>query len=65
MPTGKIKVNARFKRQLLRILKIIIPRWNCRATWVLLLHTTFLVLRTAAGRGALAPAAHDLHGGSL
>lgn len=35
-----------FFRQLSAIFKILIPYWNCKEVGILLLHSTFLVLRT-------------------
>ncbi|KAG0046415.1 hypothetical protein BGZ83_008428 [Gryganskiella cystojenkinii] len=42
----KVGVNKEFFRQIESIFKILIPRLHCKETLILVLHTTFLVLRT-------------------
>ncbi|KAF9362508.1 hypothetical protein BGX34_006010 [Mortierella sp. NVP85] len=42
----KVGVNKEFFRQIEAIFKILIPRLRCKETMILMLHTTFLVLRT-------------------
>ncbi|KAK3838500.1 MAG: ABC transporter transmembrane region 2-domain-containing protein [Linnemannia elongata] len=42
----KVGVNKEFFRQIEAIFKILIPRLHCKETMILILHTTFLVLRT-------------------
>lgn len=42
----KVGVNKEFFRQIEAIFKILIPRLHCKETFILVLHTTFLVLRT-------------------
>ncbi|KAF8937251.1 hypothetical protein BGZ58_003029 [Dissophora ornata] len=42
----KVGVNKEFFRQIESIFKILIPRLHCKETFILILHTTFLVLRT-------------------
>ncbi|KAF9584385.1 hypothetical protein BGW38_006648 [Lunasporangiospora selenospora] len=42
----KVGVNKEFFRQIEAIFKILIPRLRCKETIILVLHTTFLVLRT-------------------
>ncbi|KAF9961331.1 hypothetical protein BGZ70_008304 [Mortierella alpina] len=42
----KVGVNKEFFRQIEAIFKILIPRLHCKETLILILHTTFLVLRT-------------------
>ncbi|KDN38098.1 putative peroxisomal half ABC transporter [Tilletiaria anomala UBC 951] len=42
----KVGVNKEFFRQLQAIFRIIIPRWHCKESYIFLLHTSFLVLRT-------------------
>ncbi|KAF9336519.1 hypothetical protein BG006_008320 [Podila minutissima] len=42
----KVGVNKEFFRQIEAIFKILIPKLHCKETFILVLHTTFLVLRT-------------------
>ncbi|KAG0318880.1 hypothetical protein BG000_004043 [Podila horticola] len=42
----KVGVNKEFFRQIESIFKILIPKLHCKETFILVLHTTFLVLRT-------------------
>lgn len=42
----KVGVNKEFFRQIEAIFKILIPKLHCKETMILILHTTFLVLRT-------------------
>lgn len=42
----KVGVNKEFFRQIEAIFKILIPKLRCKETFILVLHTTFLVLRT-------------------
>ncbi|KAI1321592.1 hypothetical protein EDD11_003072 [Mortierella claussenii] len=42
----KVGVNKEFFRQIEAIFKILIPKLHCKETLILILHTTFLVLRT-------------------
>ncbi|KAF9903315.1 hypothetical protein EC991_003961, partial [Linnemannia zychae] len=42
----KVGVNKEFFRQIEAIFKILIPKLHCKETLILVLHTTFLVLRT-------------------
>ncbi|KAF9569974.1 hypothetical protein EC968_002375 [Mortierella alpina] len=42
----KVGVNKEFFRQIEAIFKILIPKLHCKETFILILHTTFLVLRT-------------------
>ncbi len=42
----KVGVNKEFFRQLRAIFRILIPRWHCKESYIFLLHTFFLVLRT-------------------
>ncbi|KAF9408096.1 hypothetical protein BGZ94_002451, partial [Podila epigama] len=42
----KVGVNKEFFRQIEAIFKILIPKLHCKETVILVLHTTFLVLRT-------------------
>ncbi|KAF9919838.1 hypothetical protein FBU30_010470 [Linnemannia zychae] len=42
----KVGVNKEFFRQMEAIFKILIPKLRCKETLILILHTTFLVLRT-------------------
>jgi len=42
----KVGVNKEFFRQIEAMFKILIPRLRCKETMILMLHTTFLVLRT-------------------
>ncbi|CAG8479371.1 3722_t:CDS:10, partial [Ambispora leptoticha] len=44
--TQRVGVNKTFFRQLLALLKIIIPKLRSKEVFILLLHSTFLVLRT-------------------
>lgn len=45
-PGSKLGVNAGFVKQLKALLLIILPRWRCRETLMLVLHSVFLVQRT-------------------
>jgi len=45
-PSHKPSVDAVFLRQLLAILRIAFPSWKSKEVFILVLHSTFLVLRT-------------------
>lgn len=45
-PSYKPDVDRVFLRQLLTILRIAFPSWRSKETFILVLHSTFLVLRT-------------------
>lgn len=46
IPRKKVELNREFLRNLLRLLKIVIPGWRSKELRLLISHTVFLVMRT-------------------